>query len=125
MKLRIKGDSLRLRLTQGEVRELAERGAVADHVHFAPGVELTYGIRRDEKVSTLTAHYGGNSIEIRVPDAVAREWCATDMVTLEYSTPTAQGHLRLVVEKDFSCLVPRVGEDETDHLAHPLAPPGG
>ena len=47
MKLRIKGDSLRLRLTQGEVRELAQRGVVSDQVRFGPGAHLTYRIASD------------------------------------------------------------------------------
>ncbi len=125
MKLRIKGDSLRLRLTQAEVRELAEQGAVSDRVHFAPGAELTYRIRLDADVNTLTAGYVDDTIEVRVPDAVAREWCGTDLVTLEYSKQTSRGHLRLMVEKDFSCPVPRAGEDESDHFPHPLTPAPG
>jgi hypothetical protein len=41
MKMRIKGDSVRLRLTRGEVRELDERGEVSDRLRLAPGAELT------------------------------------------------------------------------------------
>ena len=42
MKLRMKGDSLRLRLTRGEVQELARTGRVEERVHIgARGVLVT------------------------------------------------------------------------------------
>jgi hypothetical protein len=122
MKMRIKGDSIRMRLTRGEVRELDERGQVADRLCIAPGAELTYRVRRDAAASTLTATFAANVIELQVPQDTAREWCNSDLVTLEYSRKTVDGELRLVVEKDFTCLVPRSGEDESDHFPHPKSP---
>jgi hypothetical protein len=119
MKMRIKGDSVRLRLTRGEVRELDERGEVSDRLRLAPGAELTYRVKRDAAASTLAATFADNVIELQVPEDTAREWCNTDLVTLEYSRATPSGELRLVVEKDFTCLVPRSGEDESDHFPHP------
>ena len=56
-----------------------------------------------------------------MPDQAAREWCNSELVTLEYSKHTEDGELQIVVEKDFSCLVPRAGEDESDQFPHPLA----
>lgn len=119
MKLRIKGDSLRMRLTQGEVRALEEHGEVSDAVNFSPDSRLTYRVRRDAAVEALSASYAADSIEIRVPDAMALEWCRTALITLEYTRKGSAGELRLIVEKDFTCLVPRAGEDESDHFPHP------
>ncbi len=120
MKLRIKGDSLRLRLTRGEVEELDERGAVEDRVRFGPAAALVYRVTCDHTATALAATFARDSIEIRVPDAEARDWCRTDRVTLENTQPIAPGEtLRLVVEKDFACLAPRAGEDESDHFPHP------
>ena len=42
MKLRIQGNSLRLRLTQKEVAQLCEWGRVESVVEFSPGQELVY-----------------------------------------------------------------------------------
>jgi hypothetical protein len=123
MKLRIKGDSVRLRLTQGEVRALADQGSVADAVNFSPESRLEYRVRR-APVATLTAHYDSSAIEVCVPDEMALEWAASDLVTLEYTRHTPEGDLRLIIEKDFTCLVPRAGEDESDHFPHPKAPAG-
>ena len=122
MKLRIKGDSLRMRLTRGEVRTLDEQGEVSDRVRFAPGVELVYRVKRDAAIGTLAAAFADNTIVLSVPQDAAREWCNSDLVTLEYSRPADEGELRLVVEKDFTCLVPRAGEDESDHFPHPQTP---
>ncbi len=47
MKLRIKGPTLRLRLTQGEIGALASEGLVEERVPFAAGVQLVYRLRRD------------------------------------------------------------------------------
>jgi hypothetical protein len=124
MKLRIRGSSLRLRLSQGEIRELAERGEVAEHVPFAAHAGLTYRLTRDSKIGEITANYAGNIIEIRIPDGRAREWCETDLVTLAHSQPVAGGELRIVLEKDFACLAPRSDEDESDNFPHPAAESG-
>ena len=119
MKLRIKGDSVRLRLTRPEVGELDERGEVEDRVRFAAGAALVYRVKRDAVVATPTAAYDRNTIEVLIPEQAARTWCNTDVVTLEYTKQTAEGRLQIVVQKDFSCLVPRVGEDESDQFPHP------
>lgn len=124
MKLRIKGDSLRLRLTQGEVRSLEEQGIVTDAIHFGPDSKLEYRVRRDGSVDELTAKCQAGAIEVYVPDAAAFEWCRSDLVTLECTRRSAAGELRILVEKDFTCLVPRAGEDESDHFPHPKATPG-
>jgi len=121
MKLRIKGDSVRLRLTRQEVRELDERGEVADKVRFDGGAALVYRVKRDAVVGTLSAAYDRNTIEVLIPEQAARTWCNTDVVTLEYTKHTAEGGLHIIVEKDFSCLEPRADEDESDQFPHPRA----
>src|SRR5690349_11573414 len=64
MKLRIKGSSLRLRLTQGEVRQLEAQGEVAEQVEFGAGAKLTYRLRIQGPV--IAATYADNVIDIRV-----------------------------------------------------------
>jgi hypothetical protein len=119
VKLRIKGSSLRLRLTQGEIRELAEGRAVEETVPFAPQAILTYRLKRDAEAGEITAAYTGNIIEIRVPERAALHWCATEQVSLTHSQPVPGGELRIALEKDFACLAPRTDEDESDNFPHP------
>jgi hypothetical protein len=119
MKLRIKGDSLRLRLSQGEMRSLAERGEVEDRISFPGGAALRYRLGVDQNSSTISAAYASNLIDILVPRALAERWCGTDLVTLSARQPLAGGELHLVLEKDWACLAPREGEDESDNFPHP------
>ena len=121
MKLRIKGDSLRLRLTRSEVDQLATAGQVEDRIHFGAGSALTYRLSRDTKGRELNASFSAGLIDVRVPAAMAREWCATDEVTLTGVQNTGDASLRILVEKDFACLKPRENEDESDHFPHPKA----
>ncbi|HEX5420534.1 MAG TPA: hypothetical protein VFY39_11085, partial [Gammaproteobacteria bacterium] len=44
MKLRIRGNSVRFRLSQKELEQLAEAGSAEDSIRFAPGVALTYRV---------------------------------------------------------------------------------
>jgi Family of unknown function (DUF7009) len=119
VKLRIKGDSLRLRLAQGEMRALAEQGEVADQVTFPGGAALRYQLRVDYHNQEISATYKSNLIEILVPQALAERWWATELVTLSATETIGSAELRIVLEKDWACLAPREGEDESDNFPHP------
>lgn len=121
MKLRIKGNALRLRLTQGEIRALAEAGEVQELTAFPGGGTLIYRLRSDDKINEISVTYSGNLIEFKVPAALAARWCGTDLVTLTGAPQSASGPTQVVLEKDFACLVPRAGEDERDQFPHPSA----
>lgn len=119
MKLRIKGPSLRLRLTQGEVRALSEAGSVQEQVPFGGGVTLTYRLSRDAAATRIGASFSGGVLEIRVPEAQVLTWCASDEVSLAASQEASPHTLAITVEKDFACLAPRTDEDESDNFPHP------
>jgi len=125
MKLRIKGDSLRLRLTQGEVKQFADGGEVEERTHFGAGTDLVYRLKRDSGANALGASSAGTEIEVRVPTAMARQWCDTDLEGLAATQTVAPGvELRIAVEKDYACLTVREGEDESDNYPHPAAGTG-
>lgn len=124
MKLRIKGPTLRLRLTQGEIRALLDEGEVEERVPFAAGVSLVYRLKRDAAVREIAATFRNGVIEILIPERNAREWCLTPLVTLAHEQSLADGSLRITLEKDFACLAPREGEDESDNFPHPEADSG-
>jgi hypothetical protein len=124
MKLRIKGPTLRLRLTQGEIHALLADGVVEERVPFAPGVNLIYRLRRDAATGEITATFRNAVVEITVPERDAREWCTTQLVTLTREQALPDGTLHITLEKDFACLAPREGEDESDNFPHPEAGSG-
>jgi uncharacterized protein DUF7009 len=120
MKLRIKGDSLRLRLTQGEVQALDERGVVEDRVRFGDGAAFIYRLTLDRHSRAIAASFVGGVMEVRLPEQMALSWCRSSDVTLAGAQSTAADvELRIVVEKDFACLTPREGEDESDNFPNP------
>lgn len=124
MKLRIRGPTLRLRLTQGELNALAERGVVEERVPFAANVNLVYRLRRDPHAREISASYTNGEVEIRIPDSAAQQWCTTELVTLAQAQAVPDGELRITLEKDFACLAPRSDEDESDNFPHPDAQDG-
>lgn len=115
MKLRIKDDSLRLRLTQAEVGELAERGKVERSMHLATG-DMRYRVLATD-VGAPEADFDSGTISVRLPSDQVLDWVATDTVGIAGQ----HGPLSILVEKDFACLVPREGEDDTDAFPHPRA----
>ena len=119
MKLRIKGDSLRLRLTQTEVRQLADTGAVESAMHVAPGVTLTYGLRAAER-RQLAVEGEAFELVVLVPRDWIGPWAEGDDVGFEGTHDAGGGReLAILVEKDFACLHKR--PDELDAFPNPLA----
>ena len=119
MKLRIRGNSVRLRLSRGEVEAFDRAGRVEDAVRFGPGSCLTYALERTTDAA-VAARLRGDGVVVLIPAALAETWCRTDQVGLEGEQPTGDGELlRILVEKDFTCLKTRSGEDESDAFPNP------
>ena len=118
MKLRIRGDSIRLRLTQSEVQKLADDGRVEDSTHFGPDERFTYAIVAGG--AHVEAKLAARTIEISVPAATARAWATSETVGIEGARDVGDGKtLRILVEKDFACLTERPHEDDADAFPNP------
>ena len=113
MKLRIKGNSIRLRLTQSEVDSLAASGFVRESVSFGEKT-FEYEIRSDIDGDALTADLVGTTIVVSVPASRVQGWAATDSVSIEQ-----EGTPYLLIEKDFACLSERPREDDSDAFPNP------
>jgi hypothetical protein len=122
MKLRIRGDSLRLRLSQAELARLRETGEVCDRIGFGDR-SLDYALVRAD-IDAPRARFDGDRIEVALPHALARHWTATEQVGIEAEQALPTGTLRLLIEKDFKCLAPRPGEDDSDAFPNPDAESG-
>ena len=115
MKLRLRGNSLRLRLTRNEVTRLAESGLVEESVSFGTSADsvLVYRIRSGE---LQDATHAAGQIEVLVSASSVRDWAAGPTEGIYFETAS---QLRVAVEKDFRCLAPREGEDDSDAYEHP------
>jgi len=117
MKLRIRGDSIRLRLTRGEVQELVSRGAVAELTRLPAGPGFGYQLRADASARAVTATFEAGVLGVAVPKAAADAWAASEEVAIRAEVPVAGSSLTILVEKDFPCLTVREGEDDGDAFA--------
>jgi hypothetical protein len=119
LKLRILGNSIRLRVGKTELAELAGSGAVADAIHFGPGQTLRYRIVADRSGS-LSARFGTGEITVTLPGSEVQSLAATDQVSIRGEQAVdGREPLSILVEKDFECLVPRKGEDPRDLYDNP------
>lgn len=120
MKLRILGNSVRIRVTQTELTQIAAGEPVQEAVDFGGGSHFTYQLKSDHEARRPTAHYAQDTMTITLPAAQVSEWASTDQVSIRAEQAVEGGSaLKILVEKDFACLQPREGEDESDMFPHP------
>jgi hypothetical protein len=117
MKLRIQGNSLRLRLTRTEVAQLHDSGHVESSIDFAPGRGLTYALESSPHAKSVTASFDGRSIVVAVPTPLITEWAEGEQVSIE---GPPQAGVQLLIEKDFQCLH-RPAHQDPEAYPNPLA----
>ena len=126
MKLRIHGNSLRLRLSQSEVSQFSKTGFVEDSVQFAPGANFAYTLESSSSIPAPRASFQNGWLKIQVPAAVGMEWFTTDRVAISAEQPLESGkHLSILIEKDFQCLhgdVERAPDASPNPLEETAAP---
>ncbi|MGA2051525.1 MAG: hypothetical protein ABSG96_27995 [Terracidiphilus sp.] len=123
MKLRIKGDSLRVRVSRSEVARLLAGDCLEETIHFAPEAVamFTYSLRQDRSVRTPTIRYAENRVTILLPSDQANAWGDTDQVGIAEDISLGElGSLALLIEKDFACL-DRSEKDNEDTFPNPSA----
>ncbi|MDQ3800244.1 MAG: hypothetical protein M3384_12385 [Acidobacteriota bacterium] len=121
MKLRIKGNSIRLRLSQSEVSDFARNARVEDSISFG-NRKLIYALIKLDEAEEIRADFENARVEIGVPAAVAEQWTRTSQIGFDAQQKLPGGEtLKILVEKDFACLAVREGEDESDAFPHPNA----
>lgn len=115
MKLRLQGNSIRLRLSQAEVAQLASGATVEERVEFSPANSLTYAIEPSDE--PLSCDFSGDAIRILLPRDEARLWARSEEVGI-YGV---SAKVSIAIEKDFRCLHDRPGEDEADSFPNPAS----
>ena len=120
MKIRIKGNSLRFRLTRPEVDFFGTEGYLEEKIDF--GTEnLTYALKSDPEIAELTAEFSDNQITMFIPENDTKNWTTTEKVGYESEMDIGDGKkLFLLLEKDFKCL-DNTNEDQSDNYENPLA----
>jgi hypothetical protein len=117
MKLRIRGNSVRIRVTRSEVARLAAGKRVEQATQFSASSKLTSSIEGSAHVASPTATFDGLGIAVLLPLQLLRQWAESDDVSIQSSQATgADAPLQLLVEKDFECVHSRA---ECDDDAYP------
>ena len=123
MKLRIKGNTLRLRLLKSEIERLAHADVVTDEIRFGVDTDqaLKYSIAASDGVEVVTAQFSDNQILILIPESDALDWTTTDRVGIE-ATQDVGGNteLYILLEKDFECTSRPDDPDRADAFPNPM-----
>jgi hypothetical protein len=118
MKIRIKANTVRYRLSKSEVAKLAEKGILEERTEFING-SLTYAIKQTDK-TYLSADFFQNNITLFVPQKALQQWANTEQIGLENNMALPDGKsLFLLLEKDFKCNDAVVNEDQSDYFENP------
>jgi hypothetical protein len=120
MKIRIKGNSLRFRLTKPEVDFFGQEGYLEEEVNFGKAV-LSYALKSKTDIKELSAEFSDSKIIMYVPEHLKYIWTTTEKVGLDSEMEIGNGKkLFLLLEKDFKCL-DNTTEDQSDNYENPLA----
>ncbi|MCF3110650.1 hypothetical protein LL912_17840 [Niabella sp. CC-SYL272] len=112
MKIRIKDNSIRFRLTKSEVADLGQKGFVKSVTQFKTGL-FSYSIERTDE-NEMDAAFVENQIVLKLPKAMIHELVNTERIGYEAQS----GAVKLLVEKDFVC-IDNTTEDQSDNYPNP------
>ena len=117
MKIRIKGNSIRFRLTQSEVKQLSETGSVKESTEFGPNV-FQYQVKLMSSVQNLEASYSNDTILMMIPEADGNNWFHNDTIGFEHEMELPKGrnlHLLLKIEPKTNRTIIPIQNCNTDH----------
>ncbi len=117
MKLRIKANSLRLRLTRSEVARLGVGEPVEEATEFSANQVLRYRIQPGEGPEQLQASFESGLALVVVSADRLRHWVSAGEVGI-YGASAA---LEIAIEKDFRCLTRPEERFDPDVYPHPDA----
>jgi hypothetical protein len=100
MKLWIRGNSIRVRVSPTELALLAEKGKIEDMVRFSSERSLRYAVEV-RPAGAVTAVFEGDSITVTLPKKRLDLWARPEEVSVEGSQPIGGGRvLQIALEKD-------------------------
>ena len=98
MKLRLRQNSVRLRLSRGEVKALAETGLVEESLDFIPQ-PLVYILHLSNEINEMQVAFTNGWLTVTAPELLAQTWADSDQVGME-----SEFHgVKVLVEKDWPC----------------------
>ena len=122
MKLRIRSNSIRVRLDRKDLAELIEHGRVLDVVRFGPGSNHTFTYAVLVGIAP-TAHpradFSAGLLVVTIDRSDAEVWSGGNQVGFDHEQAVEGGIVRVILEKDFACLDRPAGDAAEDAWAFP------
>jgi hypothetical protein len=117
MKIRILNDAVRLRLERDEVDAIGSGNSVEASTHFMGGQVFRYCLRVGD-VASVESSFRDDRLTVVLPAQLATQWASDETAV---SIAGEHGPTSVLVEKDFECLDPRAGEDQSNRFRNPKA----
>lgn len=118
MKLRIKGNSIRLRLSKTEVEKLAVASYLEELTSFGNNT-FRYAIQVTDGTGELSADFDGSKITVFIPGTFIEDWAVNDVVGFNATKQVSDSEsIHILVEKDFKCL-DEATENQQDNYENP------
>ena len=115
MKLRLLGNSIRIRIQQNELATLEGGGAIKEEVSFGPSSEqvFIYTLVPSSTLDEIDARFEDGRVSVFIPYSAVQEMAKTDRVGFaRKKTLDGTKSLSILIEKDFKCLTPRAEDDD-------------
>lgn len=114
MKIRIKGNSIRLRLTKTDVQNLKTHSYIEETTTIGTQQVFKYALKIDDEKEQISAYFNDNKITIYLSKTEANIITDTAEITVKGSQKNGEEKdLLLLVEKDLECL-DSTSEDQSD-----------
>ena len=114
MKIRIKGNSIRLRLTKTDVKNLKDFGKIEEKTVFNETNIFEYTLEIDDNISEISAKFDQNKISILLSKKNAEILTKTNEITVQGNQDNgSENGLFVLIEKDLECL-DATNEDQSD-----------
>ncbi len=113
MKLRLRSNTIRLRLLEGEVNRLAMGETIRETLPTPKPFHFTV---QPTSVADLTASFDNDTLAIEVPKSWASSWAANSE---EVGRAASTNGLEILIEKDWACTTPRAGEENIGTFPNP------
>lgn len=118
MKIRIKGNSIRYRLTKSEVEKFCNTGSYEEITDFGHS-KFKYCLKSKEGIDTMEATFNDNTITLFLEKTKSENWHRSNKVGFKHHFRTQnETELFLLLEKDFVCLDETI-EDQSDNYPNP------
>lgn len=113
---------MRLRLTRSEVESIGAGRSVSETLHLPDGSALIYTLVAG---TSNAVHMRRDSSQVEIVVEIvasqAHTWATSEQVGYSGETPLQIDPVSVLIEKDFTCITPRIGEEESDTFPNPQA----